>query len=425
MQIFKELGHLVEQRWKNQNYDEKAFPEISEQALLETNLIEQVDPLDLIRELHSSASWPAQERDVFSDLPLTLYAGQRFYIDVYFWLDGTTAIHQHGFAGAFQVLSGSSIHSTYSFTQEREINPHFCTGEILLKEVQVLEKGDIRRIVPGEQFIHSLFHLDRPSTTITVRTRRSPANLPQYAYLKPYLAHDPFFSDPLTLKKINSINMLLRLKHPEAYPLVGELISSSDVQTTFLIITAVFENLVNHARESNFNGQNGESGVEWENFHELFRKAHDKHGEVVNLIAPVLGEMQRQGTLVDLRRCVTESEHRFFLALLLNVPHRIMILDLVRKRFPQPDPIDNVCRWITEFSSLRNAMSSTRNILGIDDFGKPHIFVLRQLLEGASVEEVKSSLMKENLPESVPKALDVEALCRCLRSSVLIESLLR
>lgn len=421
MQFFDELGRLVEQRWKDQNYDEAAFPEISEKAILETNPIERVDPLDIIRHLHSSVSWPSRD-DVFSDLPLTLYAGQRFHIDVYFWLDGTTAIHQHGFAGAFQVLSGSSIHSSYSFTREREINPHFCTGQILLKDVQVLKKGDIRRILPGEQFIHSLFHLDRPSTTLTIRTSRSPANLPQFSYLKPYLAHDPFFKDQLAMKKIQSINMLLRLKHPDAYPLIGELISSSDVQTTFLILTAVFESLVNYARESNFSGQNGESGDEWENFHDLFRKAHNKHGAIVNLMAPVLGEMQRQATLVDLRRCVTSSEHRFFLALLLNVPQRTMILDLVKKQFPETDTIDNVCRWIMDFSTMRNTMSSTRNILGIDDFGDTHLFVLRQLLEGASAEEVKGTF--ENA-EGVSKGMEVEALCKSLRSSVVIDSLLR
>jgi hypothetical protein len=34
MQIFDELGQLVEQCWKDQNYDEKVFPQICEQSLL-------------------------------------------------------------------------------------------------------------------------------------------------------------------------------------------------------------------------------------------------------------------------------------------------------------------------------------------------------------------------------------------------------
>lgn len=429
MQFFNELGHLVERRWNEQNYDEASFPEIAAQALAEMNPTERLEPLDIIRHLHSSVSLPFQHGEEFSDLPLTLYSGPRFYVDVYFWLDGTTAIHQHGFSGAFQVLSGSSIHSHYTFTREREINPHFSTGQILLKDVQVLEKGDIRKIFPGDQFIHSLFHLDRPSATLTVRTNQSPGNLPQYTYLKPYLANDPFFRDPLALKKIASINMLLRMKHPEAYPLIGELISSSDLQTTFLILTAVFENLVNSARESDFNAQDGQglhddAPDEWGNFHELFRKAHGRHGSLVNLITPVLGEMQRQASVIELRRCVTSSEHRFFLALLLNVPHRATVLDLVGKRFAQKDPIDTVCGWVTQFSTMRNAMSPKRNILGIDDFSEAHLYVLRHLLEGASVEEIKGNLAEDNSTEGMPKENEVERLCRSLQSSVLIKSLL-
>lgn len=429
MQFFDELGDLVERRWKDQNYDEGVFPEIAAQALTEMKSTERVEPFEVIRDLHSTLSLPPQHGE-FSDLPLTLYSGSRFYVDVYFWLDGTTAIHQHGFAGAFQVLSGSSIHSSYTFNREREINPYFATGKILLKDVQVLEKGDIRRIIPGDQFIHSLFHLDRPSTTLTVRTTQSPGNMPQYAYLKPYVAHDPFFRDQFALKKIASINMLLRMKHPEAYRFIDELISSADLQMTFLILTAVFEDLVNNARENKFHAEYGQelpdgaAPDEWENFHELFRKAHGRHGSVVNLISPVLGEMQRQASLVDLRRCVTNCEHRFFLALLLNVPQRTMVLDLVQQRFPQEDPIDTICGWVTEFSTMRNAMSPKRNILGIDDFTGAHLLLLRRLLEGASVEEIKSKLGEETSPNRIPNETEVETLYRSLQSSVLIKSLL-
>ncbi|MFN2514442.1 MAG: hypothetical protein ABR568_23900, partial [Pyrinomonadaceae bacterium] len=60
--------------------------------------------------MHTAASLPHQY-DVegrFGNPPITLFAGPRFHIDVYYWLDGTTSIHQHSFTGAFQVLLGSS-----------------------------------------------------------------------------------------------------------------------------------------------------------------------------------------------------------------------------------------------------------------------------------------------------------------------------
>ena len=51
--------------------------------------------------MHRAQALPEQ-MDVeaaFGNPPVTLFAGLRFHIDVYFWLDGTTEIHQHAFAG--------------------------------------------------------------------------------------------------------------------------------------------------------------------------------------------------------------------------------------------------------------------------------------------------------------------------------------
>lgn len=140
MQFFDDLGRLVEQRWKDKNYGEDAFPEIAAQSLGEMDAVGQVDPWEITRHLQAGTELPSQRENEFSDLQITLYNGPRFRIEVYFWLDGTTTIHQHGFSGAFQVLSGSSLHSVYNFREEQEINAHFAAGQVLLKEVQVLKK---------------------------------------------------------------------------------------------------------------------------------------------------------------------------------------------------------------------------------------------------------------------------------------------
>src|SRR5207247_11468909 len=93
------------------------------------------------------------------------FVANGFYIDIYFWLDGTTDKHQHAFAGAFQVLLGSSIHSHYRFAVEKRINPHFSIGRLSINDVELLSAGDIKRIIPGSNYIHSLFHIDRNSAT--------------------------------------------------------------------------------------------------------------------------------------------------------------------------------------------------------------------------------------------------------------------
>ncbi|HZJ13652.1 MAG TPA: hypothetical protein VFD27_01315, partial [Chthoniobacteraceae bacterium] len=52
----------------------------------------------------------------------------------------------------------------------------------------------------------------------------------------------------------------------------------------------------------------------------------------------------------ELRGSITEIEHRFFLALLLNVPSRADILRLVAQRFPAA-PVETILRWAEELSS--------------------------------------------------------------------------
>src|SRR5688572_18112211 len=126
MQPFAELGALIEGRWRDANYNEAYFPNIAAQALLESDLTARVDPWEIIRWVHTTPNLPRQQdpRANFGDPPITLFVGPRFYIDVYYWLDGTTTLHQHAFSGAFQVLLGSSVHSTYRFEKIKEINPH-------------------------------------------------------------------------------------------------------------------------------------------------------------------------------------------------------------------------------------------------------------------------------------------------------------
>src|SRR5262245_20984064 len=97
MRFFQDLGQLVERRWRDQNFDEGVFPEIAADALAETALEDQVDPWDIIRWLNTTSAFPEQ-RDAearFGNPPITVFDGPRFHIDVYYWLDGTTSIHQH------------------------------------------------------------------------------------------------------------------------------------------------------------------------------------------------------------------------------------------------------------------------------------------------------------------------------------------
>lgn len=391
MRFFDDLGSLVEQRWRDKNYDEEVFPEIAAQALTETAPYQHVDPWEIIRWLYTTAQLPNQQ-DVpgeFGNPPITLYTGPRFYIDVYYWLDGTTSIHQHGFCGAFQVLLGSSILSEYRFEPEQRINKHFLAGQIKLNQIELLRQGDTRPIPPESKYIHSLFHLDRPSATTVIRTYSHPGE-PQYSYLKPHFALDPFFKSQSTIKKLQSMMLLLNMKHPEADAMIGELLTRSDFQTTFSILDTVSSVLSSNTLENALGVSTGEK-----RFQALFEIARRRHGSLVDLIPPVFEEARRQNNLVHRRGQITSPEHRFFLALLLNVPDRRLALEMVSQRFPGQDPVETVIDWVEELANTKVWGSSEPNALGVENFDDDFLFVFRGLLEGLSLGQIKAAFTKE------------------------------
>lgn len=421
MEFFQKLGSLVEERWRERNYGEDVFPEIAADALEEMDPSQASDPWEIIRWVNTVDSLPAQVgiSSQFGNPPITLYNSSRFYIDAYYWVDGTTSIHQHGFCGAFQVHLGSSIHSHYSFKARNKLNQHFVIGDISLEKVELLEKGAIRRILPGEAYIHSLFHLDRPSVTICVRTYRTYKGMPQYDYKKPCFANDPFFDEDITIRRTQCASLLFKINHPETDAIIGELLSHSDFQTAFRILDLARSHLLGNHLEHAFGLATGE-----ERFESLMQIARRRHGELVDLTRPVFDEANRQANLFYRRSQITSNDHRFFLALLLNVPDRLKFLELVASRYPDRDPVDTITDWVEELASTKMSASHEHNVLGINDYDDDYLLVFQGLLEGKTLDEIKRAFEEEF---SVEYATEIgnkpDQLYESIRNSLLFKSI--
>ena len=397
MTPFTELGALVESRWRDKNYHDDAFPGIAAQSLSEMNLCDRVDPWEIIRWVHSASTLPVQMdlQAKFGNPPITLYVGPRFYIDIYYWLDGTTTIHQHAFSGAFQVLHGSSVHAGYRFEVEREINPHLLTGTLSFRDVSLLTRGDTHEIHPGPEFIHSLFHLERPSVTITIRTYKAPDFARQYSYLKPNLAINQFFTDASLIRRVQTVSLLLRMKHPEADKFIEELVETSDFQTVYAVLREAFDFLCHRELEEIVGVTRSR-----DRFEAVLDRARRKHGELVDLLEPVFEEEWRQAEIIRRRAEVKNEDHRFLMALILNVPERTRMLKLVKERCPDVDAIDLVVSWVRELSLTKTFGSKEPNVLGSEEFNSGHLFVLKGLLQGLTVAEIKASAAAEVQPAS-------------------------
>ncbi|HEY0460370.1 MAG TPA: hypothetical protein VGC97_14625 [Pyrinomonadaceae bacterium] len=407
MELFNNLGAEIEVLWRDKDYDETVFPEIAANALKAANLPSKVSAWDVIEWTMQQTVLPEQKdlSGKFGDPPITLYNSPRFHVDVYFWLEGTTAIHQHAFCGAFQVLLGASIHSWYEFDRSETINTFTELGSINLKLCELLTVGDVQAINAGKQYIHGLFHLEQPSATIVVRTHKSPMYLPQFAYYKPFLAIDPFFEEPGTTKKMQCATALIRAKHPRTDEFIADWLKTSDFQTSFTILSNLRGYLRSNQLDQLFNLAASENRLD--KFIEIVR---ERHGERANVFPAVFENLDRQDEIVRRRSYITDSEHRFFLALLMNVDGRERIFSLVRERFPDSEPLDKVLDWTFDLAQTRVLGENIPNALGIADFDDMDLFVLENLLHDKPEDEIRTILANEhgagldgNLPQRIEK----------------------
>lgn len=413
MEVFQNLGAEIETAWREQNYNEDNFPALAADALRRADLPAKISAWDTIEWALKQTELPPQKdpHGNFGDPPITLFAGPRFHIDIYFWLNGTTEIHQHSFCGAFQVLLGSSLHSWYEFERSEAVNAFIEIGSMSLKLCELLNVGDVKEIRAGRQYIHSLFHLDQPSATIVVRTDRSPLHRPQFSYHKPSLALDPYFEHETTTKHLQIIRALFSVQHPDADRMVGELLESSDFQTSFSILTATREFLGGTPLGELFNLEQPA-----ERFRKLLEIVRRRHGSKADDLANVFEHRDRLFEIVRRRSYVTNPEHRFFFALMLNVEGRERIFELIKLRFPDADPVSKILDWAHDLAQTRVVGVNTPNALGIEGFDDIDLSVLEQMLAGESDDEVRDSVTSEYGTERLA-AIDLDGKIERIRNS--------
>jgi hypothetical protein len=328
---FDQLGRTVLERWREQNFSLETFPEIARLALDQSPPSQSVDLEELVHEFLSSDEQPFQSQSGFGQPELVAFNDQRFYIQILFWLEGTTDIHQHEFSGAFHVMQGSSIHAEFDFENARSITPHLRVGDLRMKQIELLETGRTVSITSGRECIHSLFHLDTPSVTVVVRTHHDPGTGPQYNYLPPHLAIDPLHTDALTQRRKQLLGVLETLDHPRYTTFVREMVESLDFERGFSLLHQTMEHLQDLG--------------EWEPVLAAFQ---ERHGELAKGVPATLAESLRRDTISRMRYHIDDPEHRFFLALLMNVPTRGDILAFIRERFPDQSPVETILGWAEE-----------------------------------------------------------------------------
>jgi hypothetical protein len=331
---FQALAGRIQAEWIRTGFSLAAFPVICAEALARAPAADFVTVADVVD--WGLAHRLPQQLDPeakFGEPPLTVYATNDFVIDVNFWLSSTTAIHSHGFSGAFQVLAGRSLHTQFSFVPNTTFSEHMATGAIAQTSCELLRERDTRKICSRDS-IHSLFHLEQPSATVVVRTRQDADARTQFTFLLPNVAINPFHDREMLGRRRQLLALVQRTRPQCLSESCLRAFASADAVGRFAIL------------------RHGVALSSPEDGDRLIAAAALVDETAADIVRSVVANDRREAFIIGRRAIVTDPMLRFFLAILLNVDGRLAALDVVRATFPDVDPASFFLRAAQRLSDL-------------------------------------------------------------------------
>lgn len=240
MSQVRNLGDSTQRLWQQCDFNENQFSEICYTKLQEFSRAADFNLENLLEDLVLSGELSGiQKNHFFSQMQVTLYQEENFFIELLNWTEGSTSTHDHSFSGAFLVLQGTSFHSSYKFEKIKVINSRLHVGNLLLNQAEILRTGSVREIKAGGDFVHSVFHLSLPTCTLVIRTNIEKNYLPQLDYKGQHIAHAP---DHVTFKQKHIIQSLSVAKswgeeYYEAF--FKKILISADVESLIIILNKI------------------------------------------------------------------------------------------------------------------------------------------------------------------------------------------
>ena len=337
LEYFRVLGDEVDRNWTIAGRDPHVLSHLASDALREIDVPEELGAQSILELLVDGSRLPKQRSssDQFGQPPVVMYKRPDLEIQALIWMEGTTSIHQHGFDGAFRVIAGSSLHIPYAFDQVESLaEGHLVIGDLRPGSSDILLPGAVRPIVSGFEFIHALFHLERPSVTVVVRNRSSELPYPQYTYRLPGVGIDEQHVDDRFLMRLRGLNALHRIDRSEALRSASQIVLTQDLWSAI--------------RTCDYWAYNFGEDVR---FQELMDSLVTRAQPLAELIPAMYEEDLRRGRLLARRGMMQQAHHRLLLALIVNLPHREAIEIAIRQAYPGSDPDLLLLTWLEELSS--------------------------------------------------------------------------
>jgi hypothetical protein len=342
---FSRLGRAFSSRWSAQGRTVEGLPEVAEKTLLEFEVPPGLTARSILAYASRCADLPDQwPNDNFGEPPLILYHEDDFIIQALIWMKGSTAIHDHGFSGAFMVADGSSLHVKQDFDRIGALgDDRLLFGRLLSRSPELLRPNCVQRIDPGRGFIHALFHLSVPTATIVIRDVET-FGVQQFTYLRPGLAYQQWWEDQRFTRRMQSLDSLRRTDPAAAWAVSSELVADSPCWEAFQVVL--------HAATMT------RYGLESQDLLALFVQ---KYSDVNRLLPLCMQTLELQRKILIRRGMLTDLHHRLFLALLANLPQPADTIAVIDQLFPGREPTDMLLDWAEEL-----AAPQLRGISGIN-----------------------------------------------------------
>lgn len=374
------LGKKISLITQGATYNESDFSKIAFKELKKSNIQYDISGSELLAYQLNDISRLAHNKENFSDFPVILFENDDFIIQALHWYEASTSIHDHRFDGAFKVLKGSSIETTYDFKTNDDSSSRTQSGNLVKRRIRHLQVGDTCEINGGSQYIHSLFHIESPSITLIIRTHSKDSYPAQRDYYAPSLSSECFYQRKEADKLAAIINVDAGRLFSFDKSFYQQLFDDLEKFQILRLLPALVQKNDNLIKEVLTNKYGEQEAAEIIEVTELTRCRHQ---------------------LNFLRKGVTDYKSRLVLAVMINSSTRAETRQLMADILPDAIYEDEVSkfikhmvenRWIAlsiqgeSISDIITAAVTASNIdeyfdLLIEDFGKETVTSSRTMLE--------------------------------------------
>ena len=246
----------------------------------------------------------------------------------------------------------------------------------------------------------------RPSVTIVVRTICDEASEgPQYDYRWPGIAYHPFQRHAPTIRRLQYLRMLRALDADTARTHVCHVLASADLFLAYTLISEILLETGNSREAQNLANS-------------CFVLSNEARLKV--LLAAQNDLVSR--TLINLRQSLHDANHRFLLALLLNVFDRNALLQVVAREYQDRDPVRSVIQWLREMTGHTPRFP---NLLSLD-FNETVFEMLELMWRGQTLHAVLATLTERHGAEAMAgQHAPLSALFDALRECALFAQVFR